>query len=141
MPASLLILIRFHPDAAARFVDRCVRSQRAFTISATIICLSALPHVMAAAQPRIVGPFFDNDRIFPQGASANNPGQFHAWILYLAWHKTPPLLVRPLFYDVTPLQVAEAICFIASLLILLRQCRIQNGHARSVPRLRPASCN
>jgi len=127
MPAALLILLRAYPDACGRFVDLCVRDHRVFVITATISCVCALPHVMAAAEPRVVGPFFDNDWRFPHGASPLQPEQYYAQNLYLAWQKMPPLLLRPLLYEVTPLQVTEAICFIAALLMLLRQCQIQNG--------------
>jgi hypothetical protein len=123
LPACLLILQRGYPDATARFIDRCVRTPRRLAITSIVVCVIAVPHIMATANPRVVGPFFAGDWRFPHGVDPANQQDEYGQNVYFAWQKVPPLLLRPVLYDVTLSQVAKTLFFLTTLMILLCKCR------------------
>jgi hypothetical protein len=137
LPAWLLILLRGYPDTCTRLVDRALRTSRAFRAAAFVIFCSALPQIIAAGNPAVCGRFFANDPQFPHGASALDPAQKYARNLFLAWEKLPPLLTWPMLYQLTPLTLAGAFCFLLALLSLLRKCRAALGANAVQPLRRP----
>jgi hypothetical protein len=130
LPASLLLLMRGYPESCVRLIDRCVRGKRAFAMTVAVVCVSALPQVLAAATPRAIGTFFENDRQFPHGITPSVPEQEYARNVYLAWEKWPPMLARPFLEPPSPSWIAGAICFIVALAVLLGKCRSSLGPPR-----------
>jgi hypothetical protein len=78
---------------------------------------------MAAAAPNVVDRFFSADSRFPKEMLAWQPEGEHSLNMYLAWQKTPPMLLRPILEGTDLLHAAEIAGFLAALLLLLRECR------------------
>jgi hypothetical protein len=91
---------------------------------AAIVCACAVPHIMAAARPRVIPAFFTNDWRFPQGISEQDTEQEYAQNTYYAWQKMPLMLARPMLDGVTASQAVLATCFLTALLMLLHTCRL-----------------
>lgn len=123
LPAALLVLVRAYPRAADRVARMLLARRAVFALTAALACVAALPHLGMLANPRAMTEFFMPDPQFPHGAPPAEVELHYSRQVFLAWRKSPPLLVRPLRRIPDAQSIAASTAFLAGIAALLWHAR------------------